>query len=109
MKDYYDYYKTPRGWHKRSKNSTTGWNITSSLSFINMPILSYSNEIKSPVLMIHGENAHSRYFSEDAFRKLTGDNKELMIIPNANHTDLYDRMDKIPFDRIAVFFKENLR
>ena len=100
VKDYYDYYKTPRGYHKRSKNSNTGWNMTSSLSFINMPILAYSDEIKSAVLMIHGENAHSRYFSEDAYKKLVGNNKELMIIPNANHTDLYDKTDIIPFDKI---------
>ncbi len=109
VKDYYDYYKTPRGYHKRSKNSNTGWNMTSSLSFINMPILTYSDEIKSAVLMIHGENAHSRYFSEDAFKKLTGDNKELMIIPNANHVDLYDQADKIPFDKITRFFQDNLK
>lgn len=109
VKDYYDYYKTPRGYHKRSKNSNTGWNMTSALSFINMPILAYSNEIKTPVLMIHGEKAHSRYFSEDAYKKLTGDNKRLMIIPNANHTDLYDKTDKIPFAEITRFFKDNLR
>lgn len=108
VKDYWEYYKTPRGYHKRSKNSNTGWNMTSSLSFINMPILSYSNEIPSAVLMLHGENAHSRYFSEDAFKKLKGDNKELMIIPNANHVDLYDQSDKIPFDKITDFFKRNL-
>ena len=109
VKDYYNYYKTPRGYHKRSKNSNTGWNMTYALSFINMPILTRSNEIKNPVLMIHGEKAHSRYFSEDAFKKLTGDNKELMIIPNANHTDLYDQTDKIPFDKIASFFQKNLK
>lgn len=109
VKDYYDYYKTPRGYHKRSKNSNTGWNMTSSLSFINMPILAYSSEIKNAVLMLHGENAHSRYFSEDAFKKLTGGNKELMIIKNANHVDLYDRPDKIPFDKIEAFFKTNLK
>lgn len=109
VKDYYGYYKTPRGYHKRSKNSNTGWNMTSALSFMNMPILSYSDEIRSPVLMLHGENAHSRYFSEDAFKKLTGDNKELMIIPNANHVDLYDNLEKIPFDKIETFFKTNLQ
>ena len=109
VKDYYDYYKTPRGYHKRSKNSNTGWNMTSSLSFINMPILAYSDEIKSAVLMIHGENAHSRYFSEDAYKKLAGNNKELMIIPNANHTDLYDKTDVIPFDKITQFFRDNLK
>ena len=109
VKDYYDYYKTPRGYHKRSKNSNTGWNMTSSLSFMNMPILSYSDEIKSAVLMIHGEKAHSRYFSEDAYKKLTGNNKRLMIIPNANHVDLYDQKDKIPFDEITKFFQKELR
>ena len=109
VRDYYDYYKTPRGYHKRSKNSNTGWNMTYALSFINMPILSYSDEIRSAVLMIHGEKAHSRYFSEDAYKKLKGDNKELMIIPNANHTDLYDRTDIIPFDKIETFFKNNLK
>jgi len=109
VKDYYDYYKTPRGYHKRSKNSNTGWNMTSSLSFINMPILAYSDEIKNAVLMIHGEKAHSRYFSEDAYKKLTGDNKRLIIVPDANHVDLYDRKDKIPFDEITEFFKDNLK
>ncbi len=109
VKDYYDYYKTPRGYHKRSKNSNTGWNMTSSLSFINMPISTYSDEIKSAVLMLHGENAHSRYFSEDAYKKLVGDNKELVIIQGANHTDLYDQMDKIPFDKITSFFRNNLK
>lgn len=109
VKDYYAYYKTPRGYHKRSKNSNTGWNMTYALSFINMPILSRSDEIETAVLMIHGENAHSRYFSEDAYKKLAGDNKELMIIPNANHVDLYDQPDKIPFDKIESFFKSNLK
>lgn len=109
VKDYYDYYKTKRGYHKRSKNSNTGWNMTSSLSFINMPILTYSDEIQSSVLMLHGENAHSRYFSEDAFKKLTGKNKELLIIKGANHTDLYDNLDKIPFDKIEKFYKDNLK
>lgn len=104
VKDYWAYYKTERGYHKRSLNSNGGWNITSSLSFINMPILTRSNEIRSAVLMIHGEKAHSRYFSEDAFKHLTGSNKELLIIPGANHTDLYDRTDIIPFDKIEAFF-----
>ncbi len=108
VKDYYDYYKTKRGYHKRSLNSNEGWNVTGCMSFINQPILSFSNEIRSAVLMIHGEKAHSRYFSEDAFKKLKGDNKELMIIPNASHTDLYDKKDIIPFDKIEKFFKENL-
>ena len=109
VKDYYGYYKTPRGYHKRSLNSNNGWNKTSSLSFMNMPILSYSDEIRSAVLMIHGEKAHSRYFSEDAFIKLKGDNKELMIVSGANHTDLYDRTDIISFDKLESFFKEYLK
>ncbi|MBQ1704498.1 MAG: alpha/beta hydrolase [Clostridia bacterium] len=109
VKDYYDYYKTPRGYHARSLNSNGGWNVTSALSFLNMPILAYSSEIRSAVLMIHGEKAHSRYFSEDAFKKLTGDNKELMIIPGAVHTDLYDRTDVIPFDKIEAFYREYLK
>lgn len=109
MKDYWAYYKTPRGYHKRSGNSNDGWNTTSSLSFMNMPLLSYTDEIRGAVLMLHGENAHSRYFSEDAFKKLRGDNKELMIIPGANHVDLYDNMDVIPFDKIEAFFKEYLK
>ena len=108
VKDYYAYYKTPRGYHKRSLNSNDGWNKTSSLSFINMPILTYSNEIRNAVLMIHGEKAHSCYFSRDAFKKLTGDNKELLIIPGANHTDLYDNLKVIPFDKIESFFREYL-
>lgn len=109
VKDYYAYYKTPRGYHKRSLNSNDGWNKTSSLSFINMPILTYSNEIRSAVLMIHGEKAHSCYFSRDAFQKLTGDNKELLIIPGANHTDLYDNLQVIPFDKIESFFRKYLK
>lgn len=108
VKDYYAYYKTPRGYHKRSLNSNNGWNKTSSLSFLNMPVLAYSDEIRSAVLLIHGEKAHSRYFSEDAFKKLKGGNKELMIIPDANHTDLYDRTDIIPFGKLEAFFRENL-
>ena len=109
VKDYHAYYKTPRGYHKRSLNSNNGWNKTSALSFMNMPILSYSDEIRSAVLMIHGEKAHSRYFSEDAFKKLKGDNKELLIIPGASHVDLYDRMDVIPFDKIEQFFRTYLK
>ena len=104
VKDYYNYYKTPRGYHKRSINSNGGWNMTSSLSFINMPILAYSNEIQNAVLIIHGEKAHSRYFSEDAFKKLKGSNKELLIIKDASHVDLYDNMEKIPFNKIEEFF-----
>ena len=109
VKDYYAYYKTERGYHPRSLNSNGGWNKTSSLSFMNMPILAYAGEIRSAVLLIHGEKAHSRYLSEDTFKKLKGDNKELLIIPGANHTDLYDRMDIIPFDKIEAFFKIYLK
>jgi len=109
VKDYHAYYKTKRGYHVRSLNSNDGWNVTGCMSFINQPILAFSNEIRSAVLMLHGENAHSRYFSEDAFKKLKGDNKELMIIPGANHTDLYDNFDKIPFDKIEQFFNTYLK
>ena len=110
VKDYYAYYKTPRGYHKRSLNSNNGWNKTSSLSFINMPLLTYSDEIRNAVLMIHGEKAHSRYFSEDAFKKLKGDNKELLIIPGASHVDLYDNLaNVIPFDKIESFFRAYLK
>ena len=109
VKDYYDYYKTERGYSERSLNSNEGWNTTSALSFINMPILNYSDEIRSAVLMIHGEKAHSCYFSKDAFKKLKGENKELLILPDTVHTDLYDRKDKIPFDKMENFFKDNLK
>lgn len=109
VKDYWGYYKTKRGYHKRSLNSNSGWSATSSLSFINMPLLFYIGEIKNAVLLVHGENAHSRYFSEDAYKRLKGDNKELMIIEGANHVDLYDNLEKIPFDKITEFFKINLK
>ena len=114
VKDYYDYYKTKRGYHKRSLNSNDGWNVTGTMSFMNQPILQYSNEIRNAVLMIHGEKAHSCYFSKDAFENMTEnskykDNKELMIIPNAVHTDLYDKVDIIPFNKIEEFFKTNLK
>lgn len=108
VKEYYDYYKTDRGYHERSLNSDDGWNITSSISFMNMPILKYSDEIRSAVLMIHGEEAHSCYFSRDAYSNLKGDNKELLIIPGAVHVDLYDRKDVIPFDRIEEFYRKYL-
>ncbi len=104
VKDYYAYYKTERGYHPRSLNSNAGWNVTSSLSFINMPILTYIGEIRSAVLLVHGEKAHSLYFSQDAFKRLQGENKELLIVPGANHTDLYDNLDKIPFEAIEQFF-----
>lgn len=109
VKNYHAYYKTPRGYHPRSLNSNNGWNKTSDLSYINTPILTYSDEIRSAVLVIHGEKAHSRYFSEDAFRKLKGDNKELLIIPGASHVDLYDNLTLIPFDKIERFFREYLK
>lgn len=109
VKDYYDYYKTPRGYHPRSLNSNGGWNITGCMSFLNQPILAYTDEIRSAVLVIHGEKAHSCYFSKDAFAKLTGDNKELLIIPDAVHTDLYDQTDVIPFDKLVDFFQKNLK
>lgn len=109
VKDYYDYYKTKRGYHPRSLNSNNGWNVTSSLSFMNMPILQYSQEIRSAVLVIHGDKAHSCYFSKDAFARLTGSNKELLLIPGASHVDLYDRADIIPFDKLKRFFLEYLR
>ena len=109
VKDYVAYYKTERGYHKRSLNSNGGWNKTSTLSFLNMPILSYAGEIRSAVLLVHGEKAHSRYFSEDTYKKLKGDNKELLIVPGASHTDLYDNFGKIPFDRIEQFFREYLK
>ena len=108
VKDYYAYYKTPRGYHPRSLNSNNGWNVTSSLSFMNMPILQYSHEIRSAVLLVHGEEAHSRYFSETAYQKLDGDNKELMLIPGASHVDLYNNMDMIPFEKLRRFFTEYL-
>ena len=114
VKDYYDYYKTERGYTERSLNSNDGWNVTSSLSFLNMPILRYSHEIRSAVLMIHGEKAHSCYFSRDAYADMVqdnpyADNKELLIIPDAVHTDLYDRKDIIPFGKIKQFFREYLQ
>ena len=109
MKDYHAYYKTSRGYHKRSLNSNGGWNTTSSLSFLNMPILSYAGEIGSAVMLVHGEKAHSRYFSEDTYKKLTGDNKQLLIIPGASHTDLYDNYEKIPFDKIEAFYRQYLK
>lgn len=107
VKDYFDYYKTERAFHARAINSNGAWNPTMALSFINMPLLTYIHEIDNAVLLIHGENAHSRYFSEDAFKRLKGNNKELLIVPGANHTDLYDR--KIPFDKLEAFFKSNLK
>lgn len=114
VKDYHNYYKTSRGYHKRSLNSNGGWNMTSALSFINTPEHTFASEIKNAVLIIHGEKAHSCYFSKDAYNNMIKnskytDNKELMIIPNAVHTDLYDKVDIIPFDKMEEFFKTNLK
>lgn len=109
FKDYYAYYKTPRGYHKRSLNSNQGRNATEAIPFINFPLMSRADEIETAVLVIHGEKAHSRYFGEDAFKKLQGDNKELMIIPDANHTDLYDNLSVIPFDKIEAFFQNSFK
>ncbi len=114
IKDYYDYYKTSRGYHPRSLNSNGGWNVIGCMSFMNQPILQYSNEIRSAVLMIHGEKAHSCYFTRDAFAKMMegnqyGENKQLLILPGAVHTDLYDRTDVIPFDTITEFFRKAMQ
>ena len=110
VKDYHAYYKTPRGYHERSGNSNDGWNVIGTFSFMNQPLLDMAGEIKSAVLLVHGEKAHSRYFSEGAFAKLKGNNKELMIIPGATHVDLYDDVKGvIPYDKFETFFKENLR
>lgn len=116
VKDYYDYYKTDRGYHKRSLNSNDGWNVTGCMSFMNMPILKYSNEIRSAVMIMHGENAHSCYFGKDAFANMIEnnkytENKELLIIPDTVHTDLYDGggKDAIPFDKMVEFFNKNLK
>ncbi len=108
VKEYYAYYKTPRGFHARSGNSTDGWNVTSSLPFINFTLLDRASEIRNAVMVVHGEKAHSRYFGEDAFRRLRGDNKELLIVADANHCDLYDNLDKIPFDQIVAFFNRRM-
>jgi fermentation-respiration switch protein FrsA (DUF1100 family) len=108
LKQYFDYYKTPRGYHKRSLNSNNGWNATAGLSLMNTKILAFADEIKNAVLVIHGDLAHSLYFSKTAFEKLKGDNKELMIIPGAYHCDLYDNMKFIPFDKITEFMKKYL-
>ncbi len=116
VKDYYDYYKTDRGYHQRSLNSNGGFNATSPIPFINFPLLAYAGEIRNAVMLVHGEKAHSLYFSNDTYKKLTEnrkpgtpDNKLLYIVPGANHTDLYDRMDIIPFKEIENFFNEYLK
>lgn len=114
VKDYHDYYKTQRGYHARSLNSNGGWNVTGTMSFMNQPILRYSNEIRSAVLIIHGEKAHSCYFSKDAYAAImegnpNPENKELLIIPDAVHTDLYDKLDVIPFDKMVTFFQNAMK
>lgn len=108
LKDYHDYYKTDRGYHARSLNSNDGWTVTTALSFLNMPLQAYASEIRTPVLMVHGDAAHSYYFSTESFENLTGDNKELLTIPGASHTDLYDQVETIPFEKITTFYTENL-
>ena len=113
VKDYHTYYKTPRGYHPRSLNSNGGWNVTGCMSFINQPILQYANEIRSAVLVIHGEKAHSCYFGRDAFANMVKGsaytaNKELLIVPGASHIDLYDNLDVIPFDKMEAFFSAHL-
>ena len=114
VKDYYDYYKTPRGYHPRSLNSNAGWTVNTGTSLMNMRLFTYAKEIRGAVLMIHGEKAHSCYLSRDTYAAMVqgskyAANKELMIIPGAVHTDLYDRVDVIPFDKMEAFFRENLK
>ena len=108
VKRYHDYYKTRRGFHPRSGNSTDGWNTTSPLPFVNFPLLERAGEIENAVMVMHGERAHSFYFGKDAFAKLRGDNKEFIVVPDADHTDLYDNLEKIPFDKIAAFYNRHL-
>ncbi|MCH5331283.1 MAG: alpha/beta hydrolase [Alistipes sp.] len=108
VKRYHDYYKTRRGFHPRSGNSTDGWNTTSPLPFVNFPLLERAGEIENAVMVMHGERAHSFYFGKDAFAKLRGDNKEFIVVPDADHTDLYDNLEKIPFDKIVAFYNRHL-
>ncbi len=107
VKDYYDYYKTPRGYHERSLNSNGGWNVTSNLPFLNFKFFEYADELENAAMIVHGDQAHSFYFGKDAFVKLKGDNKEFVVIPGASHTDLYDQKDIIPFGQIVEFFNKN--
>lgn len=109
VKDYYAYYKTPRGFHPRSGNSTDGWNSSSALPFMNFKFFEYADELEGAVLIVHGDKAHSYYFGKDTFAKLKGDNKQMLTIKGASHCDLYDRLDVIPFDEIAAFYKEYLK
>ena len=105
VKDYHAYYKTPRGFHERSGNSTDGWNATSNLPFVNFKFFEYISELENAVMIVHGEKAHSLYFGTDTFKRLKGDNKELLVIADATHVDLYDNMEKIPFGQIEAFFR----
>lgn len=109
VKDYHAYYKTARGYHPRSGNSTDGWNVTSVLPFINFKFFEYADELESAVLIVHGDQAHSYYFGKDTFALLKGDNKHMLTVKGANHCDLYDNLDKIPFDKIAEFYQEYLK
>ena len=109
MKDYHDYYKTSRGYHPRSLNSNAGWQTITSLPFFTFPLMAYADEIKSAVLVVHGDKAYSLNASKDAYSRMKGDNKELLLIPGASHTDLYDRLDVIPFDKFETFFRKYLR
>ncbi|MCM1290526.1 MAG: alpha/beta hydrolase [Bacteroides sp.] len=109
VKDYYAYYKTPRGFHPRSGNSTDGWNTTSNLPFINFKFFEYADELKNAVLIVHGDAAHSYYFGKDTFALFKGDNKQMLTVKGASHTDLYDQIDIIPFDEIAAFYIEYLK
>lgn len=109
VKDYHDYYKTKRGYHPRSLNSTEGWNVTAALCRLNSTTMDYIDEIRSAVLVVHGDKAHSCYMGKAAYERLKGNNKELLLIPGAVHTDLYDRVDVIPFDKITEFYRANLK
>lgn len=109
VKDYHAYYKTPRGYHKRSLNSNDGWNVTSSLPFLNFKFFEYAGELESAVMIVHGDKAHSFYFGKDVYALLKGDNKRFVVVSGANHTDLYDNIDVIPFGKIESFFKEHLK
>ena len=109
VKDYYAYYKTPRGFHPRSGNSTDGWNATSALPFMNFKFFEYAGELENAVLIVHGDKAHSYYFGKDTFALLKGDNKQLLTVKGASHCDLYDQIDIIPFDEIAAFYKQYLK
>lgn len=109
VKDYHAYYKTPRGFHPRSGNSTDGWNVTSSLPFMNFKFFEYAGELQNAVLIVHGDKAHSYYFGKDTFERLRGDNKQMLTVKDASHCDLYDNLEKIPFDEIAAFYTQYLK